>query len=158
MLACARFLVREANLHGGMGWLDYDMAFRRHLFLNQLRPWNEIDSSLHTSTILNQHSSVLVKELSAPCAGERITRAHSVQCGAFSHQPVPAQPHQQVRSKHRSANIWNKGSCTFPGSCRYRHTCATYDQAHKAKDCPKTPETSVHTTPRGHLPPVSSVA
>ena len=37
---------------------------------------------------------------------------------------------------------WNKGNCSFPNTCKYRHICATCQQHHMAWDCVTTPRDS----------------
>ena len=34
---------------------------------------------------------------------------------------------------------WNTGHCTFLGTCRFRHSCATCQQPHMVRDCAATP-------------------
>ena len=43
----------------------------------------------------------------------------------------------------RICTSWNKGRCAFPGSCRFRHVCATCrSKGHRAKECDDTPADS----------------
>ena len=43
----------------------------------------------------------------------------------------------------RICSSWNKGRCVFPGSCRFRHVCATCRRkGHRAKECEETPADS----------------
>lgn len=49
-LAYARTLIREANHHGGLGWLDYDWAFRQQAAVDHSLHWNTV------STIFGQQS------------------------------------------------------------------------------------------------------
>ena len=47
--------------------------------------------------------------------------------------PMSRQP---GRSMGRICTFWNKGACTYPGSCSFRHVCSKcYQQSHRAKDC-----------------------
>ena len=48
MLSYARLIVREAQCHGGIGWLEYDKWFRQQqAALTTQHPWNELNASLH---------------------------------------------------------------------------------------------------------------
>ena len=48
---------------------------------------------------------------------------------------------------------WNKGRCVFPGSCQFHHVCATCrTRGHRAKDCAKTPESSLYKARGGGRP------
>ena len=52
-LAYARLLIKEAQRHGGLGWLDYDRVFRQQVA--SLR-WNTLIPGLQATTILGQQS------------------------------------------------------------------------------------------------------
>jgi hypothetical protein len=52
LLTYGRLIVREAQRHSGPGWSEYDRIFRQHAALNAPTQWNEINSSLHASTVL----------------------------------------------------------------------------------------------------------
>ena len=53
-LAYARLLIREAQRHGGLGWLDYDKAFRQQAAADPSLKWNTLMPGLQASTILSQ--------------------------------------------------------------------------------------------------------
>ena len=53
-LAYARLLIREAQRHGGLGWLDYDRAFRQQLAADPGIPWNTINPGLQAATMATQ--------------------------------------------------------------------------------------------------------
>lgn len=46
-LAYARLLIKEAQRHGGQGWLDYDRAFRQQAAADPSLRWNTWPSSFH---------------------------------------------------------------------------------------------------------------
>ena len=52
------------------------------------------------------------------------------------------QAHRCPESQEFICMSWNKGQCTYPGTCSFRHIHATCRQWHMAKDCPSTPDTS----------------
>ena len=150
-LAYARLLIKEAQRHGGAGWLDYDRAFRQQAAGDPSIRWNTLVPGLQASTILGQRSSGQ-GPFCTLCREADHTRA---QCALACLEPSssgPAQPSPTgqppaPRRRPRFCVSWNRGSCLFPGQCIYRHVCATcQSQNHKAKDCPKTPEASVYKT------------
>ena len=57
MLSYARLIVREAQCHGGIGWLEYDKWFRQQpAALTTQHPWNELNASLHAATVMSLRS------------------------------------------------------------------------------------------------------
>ena len=60
MLSYARLIVREAQCHGGIGWLEYDKWFRQQqAALTTQHPWNELNASLHAATWLQSFDCLL---------------------------------------------------------------------------------------------------
>ena len=51
-LAYARLIIREALCHGGVGWLDYDRAFRQQATVDPSLRWNTLLPGLLASTML----------------------------------------------------------------------------------------------------------
>ena len=47
---------------------------------------------------------------------------------------------------------WNQGACMFPGSCNYKHQCASCGEPHITRDCSLTPEDSVYKRPPKRAP------
>ena len=147
MLAYARLIIREAQRHGGSGWLDYDWAFRQQAALDPSVKWNELHPGIQAATLVG-HSS-------GPVPSCRICREpdHSAaQCALSYTQPQgPArggdQPDWQSGSSQppprlrwdRICASWNSGRCLFPGTCKFRHVCLTCYQPHRAKDYMATP-------------------
>ena len=156
-LAYARLLIKEAQRHGGQGWLDYDRAFRQQVEGDASIRWNTLIPGLQAATILGQRSSQ--GSFCTLCRGMDHTRT---QCALSCLEPSGTSP-QQLSSRSRPRlNIclsWNRGTCVFPGQCSYRHVCATcQSQNHKAKDCSRTPETSIYKRNNtSRQPPPSSV-
>ena len=53
-------------------------------------------------------------------------------------RPLP--PHQSPPPPKRLRISWNRGLCTFPGACMFKHACALCNSAdHKARDCARAP-------------------
>ncbi len=146
-LAYARLLIREAQRHGGLGWLDYDRAFRQQIATDPSMRWNTLLPGLQASTILSPGQGSF-------CTLCRMVDHTRAQCAlAYLEPPIPstlaaAHPQGTRRRSRAGVNIcvsWNRGSCVFPGQCVYRHVCATCSSPdHKAKDCTQTPENSVY--------------
>lgn len=133
MLSYARLIVREAQCHGGIGWLEYDKWFRQQqAALTTQHPWNELNASLHAATVMSLRSgdSKLCKLCREPDHADS-------QCALASLQPP--QPYAwpttagaaagrrvtRPDTLERICTSWNKGRCAFPGSCRFRHVCAS---------------------------------
>ena len=53
-LAYARLIIKEAQRHGGLGWLDYDRAFRQQAEADRAIRWNTLLPGLQASTILGR--------------------------------------------------------------------------------------------------------
>ena len=157
MLAYARLVIREAQRHGGSGWLDYDRVFRQQAALDPSLKWNTLHPGIQASTLVGRTSRpatfcTLCREpdhTSEQCAliylqppGSHLPLS-APSSGLISPSAVPARPRAQFR-RHPGlvAGIcvsWNKGRCGFPNSCKYRHICATCQQPHMARDCAATP-------------------
>ena len=157
-LAYARLLIKESQRHSGLGWLDYDRAFRQQAAGDPSLRWNTLIPGLQASTILG-HGSPGHGPFCTLCREADHTRAQCALACLEPSTPEPA-PTGQVPATRRRPRVcvsWNRGACLFPGQCIYRHVCVTcQSQSHKAKDCPKTPETSVYkarpNVPRPRLP------
>ena len=160
-LTYARLLIQESLRHGGNGWLDYDHVFRQQVAINPSLPWNTLHPGLHSSTILGQRS--LTGSFCTLCTGSDHTPS---QCALQSlQQPTsPPQPSgtgpvrpRQSHPARRPESLqyicvsWNKGACVYPGTCTYKHVCATCQLWHRARDCPDTPEGSPY-KPAGRKP------
>ena len=151
MLTYARLIIREAQCHGGPGWLEYDKWFRQQqAALAVPHPWQELNASLHAATVmsLRSGSNKLCKLCREPDHSEAQCALASLQLS----QPtatVPASSLQATKrvtrpeTLERICSSWNKGRCVFPGSCRFRHICATCRRkGHRAKECEETPADS----------------
>ena len=145
-LAYARLIIREALRHGGQGWRDYDRAFRQQRAADHTLPWNTLLPGLQAATILGQGRGQ-GSTLCTLCRGVDHVRS---QCALLYLQPTPSgttAPTSAAGTRRNICMSWNKGACVFPSSCTYRHVCATCLQQHKAKDCPRTPDSSIYKRP-----------
>lgn len=161
-LTYARLLLKEAQRHGGLGWIDYDRAFRQQAAAEPSLQWNTLNPGLQASTILSQPSAG-TRSFCTLCREVDHTRA---QCALACLQPptTPAASYtvqtpptrQKPETALRICISWNMGACVFQGHCTYQHVCATCQSPpqHRARDCAKTPENSNYkrrtgTSPRG---------
>ena len=152
LLTYGRLVIREAQRHGGPGWLEYDKIFRQHAALDPAVRWNELNPSLHASTVMayragtsqccvlchepdhGAHACALVGLQAAPPTLQQQTGLTS-QAGPIRRQPRP-------ETAERICVSWNRGRCSFP-SCSFRHICATCKcRGHRAKECDETPADS----------------
>ena len=164
MLTYARLIIREAQCHGGVGWLEYDKWFRQQqAALTTPHPWNELNASLHAATVMSLRSGE--RKLCRLC--REPDHAES-QCALASlhfpqlqqlHLPPPSRSASPPASKRvvrpetleRICSSWNKGRCAFPGTCRFRHVCAVCKRkGHRARDCEETPPDSLYKTTGHH--------
>ena len=156
-LAYARLIVSQAQRHGGQGWLEYDRLFRRQSALDPSLPWNMIQPGLQATTILGQHPGM--GHFCTLCRG---FDHQASQCAMSFTQPqnrtdrtVESRPQRRPDRSQNVCKSWNEGGCIFPGSCTYRHVCATCHQTHRARDCKDTPATS-RLKRRPHIPTTTS--
>lgn len=148
-LAYARQLIKESQRHGGLGWLDYDRAFRQQVAADPAIRWNTLIPGLQASTILGPQRAGpgLFCTL---CRQVDHTRA---QCALACLEPAPTvAPYNPVAAARRGRKkyciAWNKGACPFPeGECQYVHECPKCKVVdHRAKDCAEVPESSPYKT------------
>ena len=165
MLTYCRLIIREALRHGGRGWQDYDRTFRSQAAIDQTMRWNVILPELQACTILGQRSAGGM--YCSLCTGID----HSISQCALSVLQQPLTTHVPA-SNRRPSNLgdrrpsgipipicssWNAGRCIYPGTCSFRHVCATCGQHHKAHDCDETPSGSPYRrNSRDNQPPSSS--
>ena len=164
MLAYCRLLIREALRHGGQGWQEYDRTFRRQCEIDPSLAWNTLLPDLQAATMFGQQRGT--GTYCILCRGADHT---SQQCAlAAIHQPASTStltsmtppnlyrgPQRRPRFPSRSLQIcasWNTGTCIYPGTCGFRHICATCSLAHRARDCPDTPEDSPFKRSGRHTP------
>ncbi len=167
LLAYYRLMIREALRHGGNGWQEYDRSFRRQPAINGTLRWNVLSPGLQASTLVGTGSGVfctLCRELnhSAPqCALAPVQQQVLQEVSPFPPSglvsrrvphlanPLTA-PRRMFRPSRRPETAlqicasWNRGSCSFSGTCSYRHACGYCQLGHRGKECLTAPEGSVY--------------
>ena len=145
-LAYGRLLISEARRHGGLGWVDYDRAFRQQLAANPTLPWNSLVPGLQASTLLGQRAGQGM--FCTLCRGVDHTQAryalYCLQPPASSPRPGPWDPNLPASKPREICISWNRGACIFPkGQCSYSHVCPSCNvTTHRARDCDKVSEES----------------
>ena len=91
-LAYARLVIREAQQHGGNGWLDYDRAFRQQAAADPSRRWNTLEPGLHAATMFGQAGTQ--PTFCTLCHGTDHSRP---QCALSYIYPLPPRPSPQQR-------------------------------------------------------------
>ena len=157
LLTYGRLVVREAQRHSGPGWLEYDRIFRQHAALSPSTVWNELNPSLHASTILSyragpgQVCSICHEpdHLAVTCAMQALQPHYDptvmqtpalrplpgLSLGSSASAAGPMRRPVCQETLERICVSWNCGHCTFP-ACKLRHVCATCKQrGDRAKDC-----------------------
>ena len=145
-VAYARLIIREAQRHGGQGWLEYDRIFRQQAALDPTIRWNVLQPAIQASTLLATPASQ--SHLNSAGAGSFCLLCQGVDhappaCALAYLQPgAPPTTHPSTRPKrsavfsHGLCISWNRGRCQYPRSCNFRHACSVCFQAHPAVDCP----------------------
>ena len=154
MLAYGRMLIKESQQHQGNGWMEYDKVFRQQAAIDPSRAWNVLHSDIQASTILGRSRSLGGGIYCTLCFE---SDHRSDQCALNYFQAPPGTPNvslptssgkprpyprRRPESALRICVSWNKGRCSFPESCTFRHICAVCHQRHMARDCPSLPEDS----------------
>ena len=166
MLAYARLVIREAQRHGGSGWLDYDRVFRQQAALDPALRWNTLHPGIQASTLVGRVAGTALL-----CTLCREPDHSAGQCALSYLQSPPVSVHSAGppapvtgprtpfrRRPETLAGIcvsWNKGRCRLPGSCHFKHICATCHQPHMARDCGSTPSWSEYKTGAGGMAQVN---
>ena len=130
ILAYARLMVREAQKHGGSGWLDYDRVFCQQAALDPSLRWNMLHPSGSNTgwphCRLNpslQHMQGTRPYCRAVCP--LLPPASYWDSNAPGLSVWPPGPRAPLRRQPKSMmNIcvsWNKGHCAFTGTCRLRY-------------------------------------
>ena len=140
-------IVREASRFGGDGWKTYDYVFRSQAAVDPSMDWAELNPSMLMAFMAARPTSN-TKPLCHLCQ-EADHSANS--CALAPLAPTPSQgtsakqPRRSTPSPDTQICIsWNQGACMLPGSCRYKHTCGTCGDPHRAHDCSLTPPDYAH--------------
>ena len=97
----------------GSGWLDYDVAFRKHVVDNPSSNWGEVIPTLWMTTVLTR--------------GSHLQESKE---GNLQHPPKSNLP----------CFKWNAGECTY-ARCRFQHNmCSVCRGPHKRSDCNQRPQ------------------
>ena len=153
LLTYARLVLREARRYGGSGWIEYDRIFRQQAAADQCIQWNALSPSLVASTFLGARTDqgtfcTLCQEVdhsSQDCALRSVREPPIPRTlGTSETQSRSPLPHRmRPETLDRICVSWNKGRCAYPGSCTFKHKCATCRIfGHRARDCVDTLDTS----------------
>ena len=150
MLSYCRLIIREAFRHNGEGWREYDCTFGHRWQLTLPFPGTAFGQSFK-----QQHFWDSINSLFPTCLAVLAPSTN----GLSLTSPVCAPSVTQRRPKtlSRVCSSWNSGACRYPGTCNFRHICATCQLGpHRARDCIHTPEDSTYKRPiprQNPLPP-----
>ena len=175
LLTYGRLVIREAQRHGGPGWLEYDRIFRQHAALSPSMIWHELNPSLHAATVLSyragpgrvcslchepDHSAetcamqVLQPQSGLQLATQQLpaerprTAPGQTPTSLAGHSRRPVRP----ETLEKICISWNKGHCSF-ANCRFHHICATCKgRGHREKHCQQTPAESIYRAQGGSVP------
>ena len=160
MLAYAHLMVREAQRYGGSGWLDYDRVFCQQAALDPSLRWNTLHPGIQAATLVGHTagSSSIYREpdhTAGQCALSYLQPPTGTS-NASGPSVWPPGPRAPLTAPMTNICVsWNKWHCTFPGTCRFRHACATCQQPHMARDCAATPAHSEYKCGSGSRNPAS---
>lgn len=161
LLAYARLVIREAQRHGGTGWMNYDRVFRQQAAIDATLRWNTIHPGIQAATLVGQAQGTaasmctLCREPDHTAAGcalaylqQPVGQAPPTAAGP-TRTSLPSGPPARSRyATRRRQDIraictsWNRGKCVYPSWCNFRHICATCQGGHMARDCSTTPADS----------------
>ena len=162
LLAYMQNLVRDATRYGGEGWRTYDYVFRSQAASDPSRVWADPDTSLVLAYMARPGSAsgppscchcFDVDHHSHSCALAPFNTPVSAPVSQSVSSPTLKQPTQPRPASQNVCISWNQGACALPGTCRYRHVCASCPhpfgrgEKHMAKDCQLTPEDSLYRKP-----------
>ena len=152
MTSYCRLIIREGLRHGGNGWRDYDRCFRSQAAIDHSQRWNVLISDLHAATIISQRSTGGVccslcrgfDHTASQCALGFVQQPliQGASSGGSVTTPNNQAPQPRSRSLRPICMSWNSGGCVYPGTCTFRHLCATCGLRHRARDCSDTPADS----------------
>ena len=158
-LTYAFLIIREAQRHGGQGWLAYDRIFSPAGSTGPFTPVERFisgNSGLHTfldSPYTSQGPSVRASTFCSPCHEVDHTTA-SCALG-YLHCPNSAPTLQPTRpgrkrlavAAHSLCISWNQGRCLYPSSYSFGNVCFQCFQHHPVVDC-----LSMNSRGPSHLP------
>ena len=148
-LAYLRNIVREASRFGGDGWKTYNYVFRSQAAVDQHMDWADLNPSMMMAFMATRPFAQ-ARPLCHLCqeADHFASNCALAPLAPPSKSPAAKQPHRSTPSPDTQLCIsWNQGACMLPGSCRYKHVCATCGDPHRARDCALTPADSLYKRP-----------
>ena len=150
-LAYMRLIIQQAQRQNGLGWMDYDKAFRQQVAADPTMKWNAINPGLLTSTMLGPRQSAGPNSFCTLCRAVDHTRQ---QCALAFLEPPPAPqrlpppPPPRRQRPYPVCYAWNRGSCPYGSRCNFRHVCLSCSSSsHKSGDCPQAPSAQGERTP-----------
>ena len=161
ILSHGRIVLTLAQRHGGLGWLEYDRAFRQQATADLSIRWNTLNPSLMAATVLSAPPSLSFQ----PCPHCHEADHRGPDCALASvdpyteFKPITPRPKPYTRPPPADAasieicRRFNRGICTDPSRCKYRHICAIptcLKPGHSALACPLRQDLS---RPRPGPPP-----
>ena len=161
ILSHGRIVLTLAQRHGGLGWLEYDRAFRQQATADSSIRWNTLNPSLMAATVLSAPPSLSFQ----PCPHCHEADHRGPDCALASvdpyteFKPITPRPKPYTRPPPADAasieicRRFNCGICTDPSRCKYRHICAIptcLKPGHSALACPLRQDLS---RPRPGPPP-----
>ena len=146
-LAYARHIIQQSQSQGGLGFLDYDRAFRQQVAADQSLRWNTVNPSLLASTVLGHAHRYAPQSFCTLCRAADHTRP---QCALNYLQPqlqsasyglgsgTSGLQARQRRNMRIVCNDFNKGVCSRGANCRFPHACRIcFQRNHPATHCPR---------------------
>lgn len=128
-LAYARLIIREAQLYGGSGWLDYDRLFRQQAAIEPSLLWDTIHPGIQAATLgqsgrsNNSQFCTLCREpdhSADRCALTYLQQPSSCLPSGGTiwqgHEEQMRRPTSRTESRQRICISWNQGQCIYPGS------------------------------------------
>ena len=156
MCAYMRLIVQEARKFGGTGWLTYDSVFRKN-HTGPTARWDKIDPSLHIAHIIARADgrtrpacafcneidhrskdcalSSVQAPIRFPLSNSYSSRDWFRPPGRSRSTPYSRPVTSQGLGRPVICSSWNRGKCSFPGTCNYRHICILCMGNHPARSC-----------------------
>ena len=171
-----RLLIREAQKYGGNGWspttrcTDATGQGREpggtnwtHLSILRTSCPALIHRSLHAHSAMKRTIPQRImlwlppnSRLKEHLAGAFHRADHSLPASPSASPPTVLRPLFHAPRRVAICTSWNRGRCTFLGTCNFRHACTICSDNHQARNYPRKPPDSGN-QPAGptHAPPAS---
>lgn len=149
-------IVKCSKRFEGLGWFNYDRAFRRQAATLRTLNWSKTDSTLFSLAFTGKAKKASSCELcfssnhsTAQCQDNQTAVALTFGGptwplpAAASHQSFQAQP-QKMHTQRPICGLYNskKGpsACTYGQRCRYIHICMLCKGNHPRSECSRSDE------------------